>query len=86
MERMQKVTKIEYLLLACKIGLKVLRINGQSMYKYKCESLEESAIKKYKQIFEMSEKARTLIENTYGNSNKLAQFFTLQATILLQQG
>ena len=28
MERMQKVTKIEYLILACKIGLKVLRING----------------------------------------------------------
>ena len=42
------------------------------MYRYKCDSFEESTVKKYKQIFEMSEKVRTLTENTYGISNKLA--------------
>lgn len=56
------------------------------MFKCQCNSLEESTIKKYKQIFEMSEKVRTLTENTYGTSNKLAQFITMQATIFLQQG
>lgn len=56
------------------------------MYKCQCNSLEESTIKKYKQIFEMTEKVRTLTENTYGVSNKLAQFITVQATIFLQQG
>lgn len=47
------------------------------MYRCKCESLDESSVKKYKQIFEMSEKVKTIAENTYGTSNKLAQVFTL---------